>query len=167
MSKKRVASIKIIWSKNSRMVSRVTKGGPVLKAHVDADVILRFVLGAPEDQALASRALFDQAAKGCFCLVIHPAVLAEVIYVLTSLKLAAHPRHRVADVLGSVCGLDGVVTDNFEVALRALAMVADTRLDFVDCLMLGYAPELPVFTFDQEMVKAGGLMPPPGGCAKA
>ena len=124
--------------------------------HVDANVILRLLLGEPEGQARAAEALFARAAQGEFLIRIHPAVLAEVVYVLTSPRLAAIPRTRVAGVLRSLCTLEGVEVADLEPTLAALRRFEETSLDWVDCLLLGYGPELPVYTFNAAMLRAGG-----------
>lgn len=129
------------------------------RAHVDANVILRLLLGQPEDQAHASKALFDRASQGELTAVIHPAVFAEVIYVLTSPRLAAYPRRQVADVLRGFFALQGVEMVGLDVVLRALHQFEETSLDWADCLLLAYSPDIPVYTFDQAMVAAGGLLP--------
>jgi predicted nucleic acid-binding protein len=129
------------------------------RAHVDANVILRLLLGEPENQALSSKAIFDRASRAELTAVIHPVVCAEVIYVLTSPRLAAYPRRQVADVLRGFFALEGVEVVDLDVVLKALRQFEETNLDWVDCLLLAYSPEIPVYTFDQAMVTAGGVHP--------
>ena len=130
------------------------------RVHVDANVILRLLLGEPEDQAVAEEALFERAAAGNHTVVLNPAVLAEVIYVLSSPRVASWPRADVVSVLRSVCMLAGVEVADRDVVLDALRMFAATRLDWVDCLLLSYTPTMPVYTFDGTMLKAGGTAVP-------
>lgn len=127
--------------------------------HVDANVILRLLLDEPESQARAAEGLFARAARGEFVIRIHPAVLAEVVYVLTSPRLAALPRTRVADALRALFALEGVELADLEPTLAALRRFEDTNLDWVDCLLLSYGPEVPVYTFDEGMMRAGGRHP--------
>lgn len=129
------------------------------RAHVDANVILCFLLGEPEDQAYASKMIFDRASRAELTAVIHPAVSAEVIYVLTSPRLAAYPRKQVADVLRGFFALEGVEVVDLDVVLKALRQFEETNLDWVDCLLVAYAPEIPVYTFDKAVVAAGGVHP--------
>lgn len=49
----------------------------VRRAHVDANVILRLLLGEPPEQAQAAKALFERAARGELVTVIHPAAFDE------------------------------------------------------------------------------------------
>lgn len=130
-----------------------------VRAHVDANVVLRLLMGDPPDQAQASKALFDRASEGELVAVMHPAVFAEVIYVLTSPRLAAYPRGQVSDVLRAFLALPGVYVVDLDVTLRALHRFEETSLDWVDCLLLAYAPSIPVYTFDEAMMAGGGLRP--------
>ena len=129
------------------------------RAHVDANVILRLLLGEPKDQAHSSKAIFDRASRGELTAVIHPVVCAEVIYVLTSPRLAAYSRRQIADVLRGFFSLEGVEVVDFDVVLKALRQFEGTNHDWVDCLLLAYSPEIPIYTFDQAMVAAGGIHP--------
>ncbi|MCL5971919.1 MAG: PIN domain-containing protein, partial [Firmicutes bacterium] len=96
------------------------------RAHVDANVILRLLLGEPEDQALSSKAIFDRASRAELIAVIHPVVCAEVIYVLTSPRLAAYPRRQVTDVLRGFFALEGIEVVDLDVALKALRQFEET-----------------------------------------
>jgi predicted nucleic acid-binding protein len=131
----------------------------VRRAHVDANVILRLLLGEPEHQAQEAKALFERAAQGALTVVIHPAVLAEVVYVLTSPRLAALSRSEVADALRGLFALEGVEVPDLDGALGALRRFEETTLDWVDCLLLACAPQIPVYTFDRAVLAAGGLLP--------
>ena len=122
-------------------------------------MILRLLLGEPEDQAHSSKAIFDRASRAELTAVIHPVVCAEVIYVLTSPRLAAYPRRQVADVLRGFFALEGVEVVDLDVVLKALRQFEKTNLDWADCLLLAYSPEIPVYTFDQATVAAGGVHP--------
>jgi len=126
--------------------------------HVDANVILRLLLGEPEPQARAAEAFFARAARGEFRIRIYPAVLAEVVYVLTSPGSRGCPA-RVADALRALLTLDGVEVPDLEPTLAALRCFEETSLDWVDCLLLSYGPELPVYTFDEAVIRAGGRPP--------
>jgi predicted nucleic acid-binding protein len=130
------------------------------RALVDANVIVRLLLGEPRAQALRASALFERAARGELTLVLHPAVLAEVIYVLTSPRLAAQPRHAVADALRGLVGLEGVEVADLGPLLAALDRFAGGSIDWVDCLLLAEGPDVPTFTFDEAMIAAGGTPPP-------
>lgn len=119
---------------------------PVL---IDANVLVRYLLGEPREQAALW--LFDEATRGSVRVRVHPAVLAEVVYVLSSPRIANLGRDEVADTLRSVLSLPGVDLDDAPQVLEALRMFAATQLDWVDCLLLSYLPEHDVLSFDRAM----------------
>lgn len=129
------------------------------KAFIDANVILRLVRGEPADQAQAAVGLFNRAAGGEFLLIIHPTVLAEVIYVLTSPRVADLHRPKVAAALRSLFGLDGVEVPDLDRTLEALRRFEATNLDWVDCLILSHSTGTAVYSFDQKMLRAGAVDP--------
>ncbi|MHB1611928.1 MAG: hypothetical protein ACYCT0_09595 [Sulfobacillus sp.] len=55
--------------------------------------------------------------------------------------------------------MEGVEVVDLDVVLKALRQFEKTNLDWVDCLLLAYSPEIPVYTFDQAMVTAEGVHP--------
>lgn len=55
--------------------------------------------------------------------------------------------------------LEGVEVSDPEVVLVALHRFETTTLDWVDCLLLSYVPDIPVYTFDEAMIRAGGRSP--------
>ena len=128
-------------------------------AYVDANIVLRLLLGEPEDQARQAERLFLNASNGRFTLVILSPVLAEVIYVLTSPRLGAHARDEVASTLRELAGLKGVVVDDLPHVLTALLTYETTNLDWVDCLLLSRAVEAQIYTFDRELIKRGAQTP--------
>lgn len=128
-------------------------------AYVDANVVLRLLLGEPEEQSHQAERLFVNASKGAVALVILSTVLAEVIYVLTSPRLGGHARDEVASTLREFAGLKGVVIDDLPHVLTALLTFENSNLDWVDCLLLSHASESPIYTFDKELVKRGAKTP--------
>ena len=56
---------------------------PVTTYLLDTNVILRFLTGEPEAQALRAKALFEQSEAGVLTIRILPLVIAEVVFVLT------------------------------------------------------------------------------------
>ncbi len=130
------------------------------RAFVDANVILRLLLGEPNGQAQRARTLFERASAAELTLVVHPAVLAEVIHVLTSPRVAAQARPAVADALRGLVGLDGVEVSDRAAVLAALDRFEAGTMDWVDCLLLAGAPGVPTHTFDEAMMAAGGTALP-------
>lgn len=129
------------------------------KVVVDANVILRYLTGEPGHQAQRALELFEAASRGKVLLFVHPAVLAEVVYVLTSPRAAGLDRKGVADVLRAFLLLPGVETGDAEHLAQALDLFASTRLDWVDCLLISFLPDHEVISFDREMLEWGAREP--------
>jgi len=115
---------------------------------LDANAILRFLLRDIVGQAIRVRDIMDQ--ETCF---IPVEVLAEVVYVLY--KTYDIERSLVQQKLFDFLKNENVLTTNNEVVETALHYFVETKLDFVDCLMIGYAVDAghQVFTFDKDLQK--------------
>lgn len=113
---------------------------------VDANVILRYLLGDVPAQAEKARTEID---RGVYLL---DGALAEVVYVLGGIY--EMPRDRIASLLTDL--LDEVGSSNVAVGKRALTIFAKkSRLDFIDCY-LAACKELSgdeVVTFDKDLLK--------------
>lgn len=113
---------------------------------VDANVILRYLLGDVPAQAEKARMEID---RGVYLL---DGALAEVVYVLGGIY--EMPRDRIASLLTDL--LDEVGSPNAAVGKRALSIFAKkSRLDFIDCY-LAACQELggdEVVTFDKDLIK--------------
>jgi predicted nucleic-acid-binding protein len=112
----------------------------------DANAILRYIL--QDNQAMADEVeqqLFDGV---CF---IPVEVVAEIVYVLS--KVYGLKRYVIAQTLTDITDLDNINIAQQHVVLHALDVFATSTLDFVDCLLIGYAKEdgHTVFTFDKKL----------------
>lgn len=130
-----------------------------MTVYVDANIVLRMLLGDPEDQSRQAEALFAQAAEGKHMLFIHPAVLAEVIYVLLSPRQAGKARGDIASALRQMSALPGVEMGDSKQMLAGLNLFESTDLDWVDCLLLGYGTVGEVVSFDRQMTGRGARTP--------
>lgn len=128
-------------------------------ALVDANVLLRFLIGEPPDLATRAREILDAANRQGMRLVILPLTLAEVIYVLRSVY--GWERVAVADRL-----LDLTLADIFDVAessivAQALAWYRDrSGIDFPDAYIAASALARglgTVVSFDRDLKRLGGV----------
>lgn len=113
---------------------------------LDANVILRYLLNdVPDMSEQARTAILAGAATT-------PEVLAEVVYVLAGVYRAR--RSMIAQALTML--LDEIEVSHKPALLYALRLYADSRLDFVDCLLAGYhhVEGQSVVTFDKKLQKA-------------
>jgi predicted nucleic acid-binding protein len=129
---------------------------------VDAHILLRFLQGEPPAQAAAAEALFRQAEAGGLHLVVHPVVLAEIVYVATSPHGLGLPRTRVANDLRALFQLPGVTVPEAGRVFDALRHFKTTHLDWADCVLLSYVPDRVVYTFDRAMQRYGAQAPQDG-----
>src|SRR5438874_9333804 len=97
-----------------RMMSRVPR--------IDTNVILRFLVGEPADQAALAAALFRRAEAGLVTLTVDEVVVAEVIWTLKSFYHL--PRREISDIVLEVVSLDGIECRDGGNVTRALALLA-------------------------------------------
>ena len=115
---------------------------------LDTNAILRFLLRDDVERATSVRDAMEQ--ETCFVPV---EVLAEVVYVLS--KTYKVERLLIQQKLSGFIRDENVQMLSQIVVETALHYFGDTKLDFVDCLLIGYAliDGHQVFTFDKELQK--------------
>lgn len=123
---------------------------------IDANVLIRYKTNDHLEQADKARLLIEKVMDGLE-VGISEAVIAEVVYVLTSKVLYNLPREEVKDYLTQVLTIKHVVMSNKAVVLRALSIFSYTKLDFVDALLAAYVDCQKfdhIITFDEKIAKA-------------
>lgn len=110
---------------------------------IDANVILRYLLNDHAEMSPKAKTV----VMGGACTTVE--VICEVVYVLMGVYKAE--REEVHDWLVSF--LDEISLENRQAVLYALRKFAETSLDFVDCMLIGYNHILgqQVFTFDKKL----------------
>jgi len=95
---------------------------------VDTNIILRYLLNdIPEQSEVARLELKKDNVK------ILTQVVAEVIYVLS--KIYKINRKEISENLLKIFSLDGVIVENEEIVVFAVAEYGNSKLDFVDELL--------------------------------
>ena len=94
--------------------------------YIDTNYILRYLLNDIPEQAQKAS---DVIAEGCNT---YPEVIPEVIYVLN--KIYGIDRKQVSAVLLNL--LDDISIERKEQIKEALSIYADTKFDYVDCILL-------------------------------
>ncbi len=114
----------------------------------DTNAILRYIL---QDNADAANKVEQQLEEHLCYVPVE--VMAELVYVLT--KVYGVGRETVARILTALTDMPNIRAGKAEVVRHALGVFAASPLDFVDCLMVGYAKErgYSVFTFDKQLHK--------------
>lgn len=120
---------------------------------LDANVVLRFLTGDPEEMAREARGLMARAEQGELTLFLTDLVVAECIWVLRSFY--EHPAERIRDTLSAFISAPGIEVENLDVLLESLDLAADKNVDFVDAYLASRAhrAEEPVCTFDTSDFK--------------
>jgi len=110
---------------------------------IDTNAIIRYILQDNQDMA----DLVEKQLMEVLCL-IPTEVVAEVVYVLN--KVYSIDRQVVAATLKDFFCMKNISIINRNVVNFALDVYSCSKLDFVDCLLVGYAKieKYEVFTFD-------------------
>ena len=122
---------------------------------LDTSVIVRYLIGAPEDLARRSMEIIDQLDN----LQIGGVALAEAAFVLT--RVYGVPREYVVDSLMGILGKANVSTFglNKDIALQALLMCRQSgRVSFADALIWAEARSAGseiVYSFDERFPSDG------------
>lgn len=113
---------------------------------LDANAILRYVLYDNEDMAKEVNDLILNNK-----VTVRYEVMAEVVYVLE--KVYSMSRSEIANGIKIFLGLSNIETETEDVLQLALVTYADTKMDFVDCLLYGFKAicGYDIFTFDKKL----------------
>lgn len=116
-----------------------------MKKLIDANVILRYLLGDHPQMSQETKKIIE---SGAFTL---PEVLAEVVYVLKGVYKV--DRVELATTLADF--LDEVSVESPETLCEALSLFSKTSLDFVDCILIARHRILgdEVMSFDKKLNK--------------
>ena len=117
---------------------------------VDANVIVRFLTGEPDEMAKCAKALMKRADRGEVDLIISVLIVAETYWVLHSYY--EFSRSQIRDVLSQFVQARGITTQSRELVEEALDRSAENNVDFVDAILSLRAEQNgeTVATFDQN-----------------
>ena len=112
--------------------------------YADANCLLRFILNDNQEMADYTENLLNTQE-----VVLLHEVLCEMVYVLDGVYKTS--RKDINKQLSAL--LDFVTIEDSDVMKNALQFYADTRLDFVDCILLSYfkTNNIQVATFDKKL----------------
>lgn len=105
---------------------------------LDANVILRYLTNDVPAKAERCLALFQRADRGEIELTTSEAIIAEVVYVLSSPRLYNLARGRIRDLLCPILALRGLRFAGRRVCQQALDIYAEQALDFEDALAVAH-----------------------------
>lgn len=125
-------------------------------AYVDANVLLRFIVGDPPEMAEKAAVLMQAVERGEMTLCVDDIIVAEVVWVLRSFY--RHKAQEIATTLLELLSQDGVEVD--DAVLPALALYGNKGVDFVDALLATRMQQRGigrVFSFDRHFDQISGI----------
>lgn len=122
-----------------------------IRYHLDANVLIRFLIGEPKMMFDGAAALIERASRGEVVLDLHPLVLAETAFTLQSFYKV--PRRKVAATLREFVLRSGVCLAEEHRMIDALNRVEKTGVHLVDAYLASVGSETgqPVASFDRDL----------------
>lgn len=127
---------------------------------LDTNILIRYLTKDDPEKAARAYAFLLQVEQGTTLATTAEAVIAEVVYVLSSKALYNVPRPTISQRLTAIIDLPGLRLPNKPIYRRALDLYATTHLDFVDCVVVAQmerAKLTQLLSFDQDFDKIPGI----------
>ncbi len=127
---------------------------------VDANVLLRFVLGDHPELSAKAQAIFAAAEAGEVALACDPVNLAEAVWVLSSHYKA--PCQDIADALLPLVKMSGLQMPDKDRYVRALELYGQGLLRFGDacaCATAEATSQGRLLSFDRALSRVPGIEP--------
>jgi predicted nucleic-acid-binding protein len=123
---------------------------------VDANVIIRHLLGDHPVLSLEARKQFVRAQSGEVELYLDEVIVAEVVWVLSSFYKIA--REDISKQLLEIISQEWVVNSRKRLMIKSLEMFENNNLDYIDCWALNVAKgkKLELKSFDKKLAKMSG-----------
>jgi predicted nucleic acid-binding protein len=125
-----------------------------LRAFVDTNVLIRYLVNEPVEQSGRVQALLESDVE----LILTDLIVAEVAYVLT--LVYARPRADVATALRSLITFPRMAITEPSRLLRSVDLYEELRLDFADAYLLACAEDdqgHTVVSFDRGLGRLAGV----------
>ena len=112
----------------------------------DTNAVLRYIL---RDNIQMADAVEEVLSKEDCLIPVE--VIAETVYVLN--KVYKIEREPIKTAIEMIANIDNHIIEHQNVVTHALKVHAFSRLDFVDCLLVGYSKVegYEIFTFDKKL----------------
>lgn len=123
---------------------------------LDANVILRYLTRDDPKKAENCYELFQKVKRGEIELTTCEAVIAEVIYVLSSQILYNLPRDEIYSLLLPIINLNGLKLPQKHLYIRALDIYASQNIDFEDALIFAHMEKhqiKEIYSYDRDFDK--------------
>lgn len=128
--------------------------------YVDANIFIRHLTRDDPEKAKACFELFEKAQDDEIELVTTEAVIAEVVYVLSSKQLYNRSREEIRELLYPLLSLSGLKLSPRALYLRALDLYAAYPVDFEDAIIVARMERAGIqelFSYDQDFDQMEGI----------
>ena len=125
---------------------------PIPRASVDTCFFLRYLTGAPPDQAEQAEKILQQAERGEIQLVVPPLVIAEIIWVLET-SVFNLSKQEAAEKAIAILSLRNIHVNNSRLLEEAAVLHAELNIDYTDAYLACFAKAEglgDVYTFDKK-----------------
>lgn len=111
----------------------------------DTNILVRYLTGDDETATAKAMEIIGRGVE------ILPEEIPEALYVLTSKVLYNIPRKAAVEALQEL--LDEITVEKKEVIRQALEIYGETKLDYIDCLLIATAVSegADVLSFDRKL----------------
>lgn len=125
---------------------------------IDANVIMRFLVGEPQAQFEAAKRFMQSVEAGEQTVLLEDVIVAEVAWATCSVYKRS--REAIADALTDILDLPGVLNHDKATLRRALVLYGGRNFDFADALLAARALTRgnAVLSFDRDFDRVSGVM---------
>ena len=123
---------------------------------LDANVILRYLTRDDPKKAENCYELFQKVKRGEIELTTCEAIIAEVVYVLSSHSLYNLPQDEICSLLLPIINLYGLKIPQKRLYIRALDIYASKNIDFEDALSFAHMEKRQIkeiYSYDSDFDK--------------
>lgn len=123
---------------------------------LDTNVILRYLTRDDPEKAEKCYELFQKVKRGEIELTTCEAVIAEVVYVLSSTTLYNLPRNEIYSILLPIINLKGLKMAQKRLYIQALDIYASKNIDFEDALIFAHMQKRQIkeiYSYDNDFDK--------------
>ncbi|MCU0491178.1 MAG: type II toxin-antitoxin system VapC family toxin [Chloroflexaceae bacterium] len=126
---------------------------------IDANIILRFLLGDDAGQSPRCHALFARVEQGHETVYLPEVALSDVIWTLRSYY--KWPKPQIKQFVLALLAMEALTMQRKAVVLTAISFFCDYNVDFSDALIAAEGLELglvEVYTFDKDFKRLPGIV---------
>lgn len=131
-----------------------------MRAFVDTNIFVRLLARDDLTKAERSLSLFERVQRGEVDLMTSEAIVAEVVYVLSSKTLYRQTREQIAMALRRLIAIRGLHVDHKQSVLDALDRYEASSMDFEDCLAIEHSLREGldgIYSFDRKLGRGSGI----------